>query len=163
MQVAPVACGDRSQCSPALSAAVTLIPGVVFSGGVSGFLRAYATDDARLLWEIDTARDYITVNGDTAHGGAMDETRPDRRQWHAVRQFRLRAMGWPAWERSVGLRGQQSLRSVVLTLGTSQRVLLWLVRHLVAASRDVAFAKKRTAQPELGKKDIGSCRQSLIR
>ena len=76
MQVAPVACGDRPQCSPALSAAVTAIPGVVFSGGVSGFLRAYATDDARLLWEIDTARDYTTVNGVAAHGGAMDGPGP---------------------------------------------------------------------------------------
>ncbi|MBK5654322.1 MAG: PQQ-binding-like beta-propeller repeat protein [Rhizobium sp.] len=76
MQVAPVACGDRAQCSPALSAAVTVIPGVVFSGGVSGFLRAYATDDARLLWEIDTARDYPTVNGVPAHGGAMDGPGP---------------------------------------------------------------------------------------
>jgi polyvinyl alcohol dehydrogenase (cytochrome) len=76
MQVAPVACGDRSQCSPALSAAITLIPGVVFSGGVSGYLRAYATDDGRLLWEIDTARDYTTVNGVLAHGGAMDGPGP---------------------------------------------------------------------------------------
>lgn len=76
MQVAPVACGDRAQCSPALSAAVTVIPGVVFSGGVSGFLRAYATADARLLWEIDTARDYTTVNGVPAHGGAMDGPGP---------------------------------------------------------------------------------------
>ncbi|MCP1909131.1 polyvinyl alcohol dehydrogenase (cytochrome) [Bradyrhizobium elkanii] len=76
MQVAPVACGDRPECSPALSAAVTAIPGVVFSGGVSGFLRAYATDDARLLWEIDTARDYATVNGVAAHGGAMDGPGP---------------------------------------------------------------------------------------
>jgi hypothetical protein len=76
MQVAPVACGDRSQCSPALSAAITLIPGVVFSGGVSGYLRAYATDDARLLWEIDTARDYTTVNGVLAHRGAMDGPGP---------------------------------------------------------------------------------------
>ncbi|MGY3447317.1 outer membrane protein assembly factor BamB family protein [Bradyrhizobium sp. USDA 4473] len=76
MQVPPVACGDRPQCSPALSAAVTLIPGVVFSGGVSGFLRAYATDDARLLWEIDTARDYTTVNGVAARGGAMDGPGP---------------------------------------------------------------------------------------
>jgi len=49
MQVPPVSCGSRSQCSPALSAAVTAIPGVVFSAGVSGYLRAYATADARLL------------------------------------------------------------------------------------------------------------------
>jgi polyvinyl alcohol dehydrogenase (cytochrome) len=75
-QVSPIACGDRGQCSPALSAAVTAIPGVVFSGGVSGFLRAYATDDARLLWEFDTARDYATVNGVPAHGGAMEGPGP---------------------------------------------------------------------------------------
>jgi polyvinyl alcohol dehydrogenase (cytochrome) len=76
MQVPPVPCGDRSQCSPALSAAVTAIPGVVFSGGVSGHLRAYATDDARLLWEMDTAREYPAVNGVSARGGAMDGPGP---------------------------------------------------------------------------------------
>lgn len=76
MQVPPVPCGDRSQCSPALSAAVTAISGVVFSGGVSGYLRAYATADAKLLWEVDTARDYATVNGVSAHGGAMDGPGP---------------------------------------------------------------------------------------
>jgi polyvinyl alcohol dehydrogenase (cytochrome) len=76
MQVPPVPCGDRRQCSPALSAAVTAIPGVVFSGGVSGHLRAYATDDARLLWEVDTAREYPAVNGVSARGGAMDGPGP---------------------------------------------------------------------------------------
>ena len=76
MQVPPVSCGSRSRCSPALSAAVTVIPGVVFSGGMSGYLRAYATDDARLLWEVDTARDYPTVNGVPARGGAMDGPGP---------------------------------------------------------------------------------------
>jgi len=76
MQVPPVPCGDRSQCSPALSAAVTAIPGVVFSGGVSGHLRAYATDDARLLWEVDTAREYPAANGVSARGGAMDGPGP---------------------------------------------------------------------------------------
>jgi len=76
MQVLPVPCGDRSQCSPALSAAVTAIPGVVFSGGVSGYLRAYATEDARLLWELDTAREYTPVNGGSVRGGAMDGPGP---------------------------------------------------------------------------------------
>jgi len=76
MQVPPVSCGERDRCSPALSAAVTLIPGAVFSGGVSGYLRAYSTADARLLWEFDTARDYATVNGVAARGGAMDGTGP---------------------------------------------------------------------------------------
>ena len=76
MQVPPVLCGERDRCSPALSAAVTLIPGVIFSGGVSGYLRAYATADARLLWEFDTVRDYSTVSGGTAHGGAIDGPGP---------------------------------------------------------------------------------------
>jgi len=76
MQVPPVPCGDRAQCSPALSAAVTAIPGVVFAGGVSGYLRAYATDAARLLWEFDTARDYATVNGVPGRGGAIDGPGP---------------------------------------------------------------------------------------
>lgn len=75
MEVPPVACGDRLQCSPALSAAVSVIPGVVFSGSVSGFLRAYATD-GKLLWEFDTARDYQAVNGVPAHGGAIDGPGP---------------------------------------------------------------------------------------
>lgn len=43
---------------------------------MSGFLRAYASDDAKLLWEIDTARDYTTVNGVPGHGGAMDGPGP---------------------------------------------------------------------------------------
>ena len=76
MRVPPVPCGDRRQCSPALSAAISLIPGVVFSGGVSGHMRAYATDDARLLWEFDTVRDYAAVNGVFAHGGAIDGPGP---------------------------------------------------------------------------------------
>src|SRR2546421_1119739 len=76
MQVPPVLCGSRSRCSPALSAAVTAIPGVVFSGSVSGYLRAYDTDDARLLWEVDTAREYPVLNGVSARGGAMDGPGP---------------------------------------------------------------------------------------
>ncbi len=76
MRVAPVSCADRERCSPALSAAISLIPGVVFAGGVSGYLRAYATDDARLLWEFDTVRDYATVNGVPGHGGAIDGPGP---------------------------------------------------------------------------------------
>ena len=76
LSIPPVPCGEREACSPALSAAVTAVPGIVFSSGVSGILRAYATDDARLLWAFDTSRDYDTVNGVPAHGGAMDGPGP---------------------------------------------------------------------------------------
>jgi polyvinyl alcohol dehydrogenase (cytochrome) len=69
-------CGDHPGCSPAQSAAVTAIPGVVFSGSVDGHLRAYATTDGRILWDVDTARDYQTVNGVSGTGGAIDGPGP---------------------------------------------------------------------------------------
>jgi len=49
-------CGDAPGCSPAQSAAVTAIPGVVFSGGVDGHLRAYDAASGRIIWDVDTKR-----------------------------------------------------------------------------------------------------------
>src|SRR5262249_50079039 len=44
----PLPCPEnRKGCSPAQSAAVTVIPGVVFSGSLDGHLRAYSTSDGR--------------------------------------------------------------------------------------------------------------------
>jgi polyvinyl alcohol dehydrogenase (cytochrome) len=68
----PPGCGDRRPCSPAQSAAVTGIPGVVFSGALDGHLRAYSTGDGHILWDYDTVRDFDTVNGLKGHGGALD-------------------------------------------------------------------------------------------
>lgn len=65
-------CGGVAGCSPAQSAAVTAIPGIVFSGGVDGHLRAYAAADGRIVWDIDTVREYRTVNGVAGHGGSLD-------------------------------------------------------------------------------------------
>lgn len=65
-------CGGVPGCSPAQSAAVTSIPGVVFSGGLDGHLRAYAAKDGKIVWDVDTKRDYTTVNGVPAHGGSLD-------------------------------------------------------------------------------------------
>lgn len=68
----PPACGDRKGCSPAQSGAVTVIPGVVFSGDLGGRLRAYSTKDGAILWEVETAHEFDTVDGVKAHGGAID-------------------------------------------------------------------------------------------
>jgi polyvinyl alcohol dehydrogenase (cytochrome) len=68
----PAPCGDRPMCSPAQSAAVTAIPGVVFSGSVDGHLRAYAAGTGKVLWTFDTARDFETVNRVKARGGSID-------------------------------------------------------------------------------------------
>jgi polyvinyl alcohol dehydrogenase (cytochrome) len=70
MPPAPCAVG-KSPCNPAQVAAVTVIPGVVFSGTLDGRLRAYSTHDGKVLWEFDSARDFETVNGIKANGGSM--------------------------------------------------------------------------------------------
>jgi len=69
---APSICDSKPGCSPAQSAAVTAIPGAVFSGSLDGHLRAFAADDGRLLWDFDTARDFETVNGVRGRGGSLD-------------------------------------------------------------------------------------------
>ena len=69
-------CGERPNCSPAQSAAVSAIPGVVFSGGVDGRLRAYSAVDGTVIWDYDTAREFTTVNGVMAKGGSMDGPGP---------------------------------------------------------------------------------------
>ncbi|HEY7338579.1 MAG TPA: PQQ-binding-like beta-propeller repeat protein [Bryobacteraceae bacterium] len=73
---AKVAPCERANCSPAQSAAVTAIPGVVFSGSVDGHLRAYSASTGEVLWDTDTAREFETVNGKPAHGGALDAAGP---------------------------------------------------------------------------------------
>jgi polyvinyl alcohol dehydrogenase (cytochrome) len=72
----PSECGSRPQCSPAQSQATTVIPGAVFSGAMDGVMRAFSTDDGRLLWSFDTVRDYQSVNGVVARGGTLDASGP---------------------------------------------------------------------------------------
>jgi polyvinyl alcohol dehydrogenase (cytochrome) len=74
--VPPPGCGDRKNCSPAQSAAISAIPGVVFSGSVDSHLRAYSTKDGRVLWDHDAAQEYKTVNGVKANGGSFDNSGP---------------------------------------------------------------------------------------
>jgi polyvinyl alcohol dehydrogenase (cytochrome) len=71
----PAACpGTQAICSPAQSAAVTVIAGVVFSGSLDGHMRAYSSTDGRVIWDFDTAREFPTVNGKPARGGSIDAT-----------------------------------------------------------------------------------------
>lgn len=63
---APSTSGPRGE-----TAAITAIPGVIFSGSWEGVLRAFSSDDGHLLWEYNTMREFQTVNGVTAKGGSM--------------------------------------------------------------------------------------------
>ena len=68
----PSACGVKPSCSPALSAPNAAMPGAIFSGSVDGHFRAYAPSDGHVVWDFDTAREFMTVNGMRAQGGSMD-------------------------------------------------------------------------------------------
>src|SRR5260370_38770368 len=57
----PASCGERPSCSPAQSAAVSVIPGVVFSGGGDGHLRGYPPADGKVIWDFDSRRQFARV------------------------------------------------------------------------------------------------------
>jgi polyvinyl alcohol dehydrogenase (cytochrome) len=68
--------GFLSGCDAALAAAVTAIPGVVFSGSNDGGLRGHAADTGEVIWTFDTNRAFETVNGVPAAGGSFNASGP---------------------------------------------------------------------------------------
>jgi polyvinyl alcohol dehydrogenase (cytochrome) len=72
----PVPCDARPRCSPAQSGAVSAVPGAAFSGSLDGYVRAYASDTGKVIWDFDTVREYETVNGVPARGGSLDGPGP---------------------------------------------------------------------------------------
>jgi polyvinyl alcohol dehydrogenase (cytochrome) len=69
-------CAGERGCSTGQGAAVSAIPGVVFSGSMDGGLRAYSSGDGEVVWRFDTNREFETVNGVGANGGAIDGPGP---------------------------------------------------------------------------------------
>lgn len=63
-------------CAGVESAAVSLIPGVLFSGSTDGHLRAYSAEDGAIVWDFDTAQTYGAVNGVVATGGSLNTAGP---------------------------------------------------------------------------------------
>ena len=49
---------------------------MVFSGSLDGHLRAYDVRDGSVIWDFDTVREFNTVNGVKASGGAIDGPGP---------------------------------------------------------------------------------------
>jgi len=76
--------GDRSKdftkgaCVRAQSAAPGVMPGIVFSGTLDGWFRAYDTANGKIVWEFSTtAQTYNTVNANPAQpGGGIDGMGP---------------------------------------------------------------------------------------
>jgi polyvinyl alcohol dehydrogenase (cytochrome) len=63
-------------CNSAQSAAISSIPGVVFSGSVDGHFRAFLAKTGEIIWDFNTARDFETVNGIPGKGGSLDSAGP---------------------------------------------------------------------------------------
>lgn len=63
--------------NPGQSAAIAVIPGVVFSGALNGHFRAYATSNGEIIWDVETNRPFDTVNHvEDAKGGSIDASGP---------------------------------------------------------------------------------------
>ena len=97
-------CGTGRGCNNAILAAITVIPGVVFTGSNDGAVRGYSTKDGSLLWEYDTNRSFDTVNGVPAKGRVNQRSRPRDRGRHALHQLGVRRARRAAWKRAVGVR-----------------------------------------------------------
>jgi polyvinyl alcohol dehydrogenase (cytochrome) len=69
-------CTGGPGCAGAQSAAISVMPGVVFSGSVDGHFRAYSTTDGKIIWDFNTMRPFETVNGVKAEGGSIDAAGP---------------------------------------------------------------------------------------
>jgi polyvinyl alcohol dehydrogenase (cytochrome) len=72
----PVKCNAGRGCNGAQSAAVTAIPGVVFSPSMDGAVRAFSTKDGSIVWEYDSNHEFQTLNGVKARGGSMNGPAP---------------------------------------------------------------------------------------
>ncbi|MEP6717210.1 MAG: PQQ-binding-like beta-propeller repeat protein [Terriglobia bacterium] len=68
---APAPPQESMSTHPGFSAALSVIPGVVFAGGLDGTLHAFSTSDGRQLWAYDTTQELKTVNGISTRGGSI--------------------------------------------------------------------------------------------
>ncbi len=68
----PPLCGEDRSCRASQGAAVTAIPGAVFSGSLDGGMRVYSAKDGTIIWQFDTNREFDTVNGVKARGGGLE-------------------------------------------------------------------------------------------
>jgi polyvinyl alcohol dehydrogenase (cytochrome) len=72
----PMLCAGARGCGASQGAAVTATPGIVFAGSMDGGVRAYSAETGAIVWTFDTNREFETVNGVPAKGGAMDGPGP---------------------------------------------------------------------------------------
>jgi polyvinyl alcohol dehydrogenase (cytochrome) len=70
----PVCAWGSAGCLHTQTAAVSAMPGLVFSGAMDGHLRAYDTKTGKIVWDFDGAQSFDAVNGVQAFGGNLDSS-----------------------------------------------------------------------------------------
>ena len=65
-------CEGKARCWAGFSAAILATEALVFAGALDGMLRAFDAETGEVLWSFQTWRDYQSVNGGKARGGAID-------------------------------------------------------------------------------------------
>lgn len=64
-------CQGREFCQPGISAPATAMPGAVLAGAMDGHLRAWDSKTGKVIWDVDTALKYETLNGGQGQGGSV--------------------------------------------------------------------------------------------
>ncbi len=74
--------GEKVWVEPAKSAqsaAITVIPGAIFSGANDGILRAFSSKDGSVIWQYDTNKDFQNVKRIAPGQRSLDDRTPARR------------------------------------------------------------------------------------
>lgn len=75
---------DEPACDPGLSAAVTVTKDMVFAGAFDGHLRAYDSLNGDIIWDFNTNKEFVSVNGEIANGGAIESDGPIIYDGHVI-------------------------------------------------------------------------------
>jgi polyvinyl alcohol dehydrogenase (cytochrome) len=75
---------DEPACDPGLSAAVTATKDMVFAGAFDGHLRAYDALNGDIIWDFNTNKEFVSVNGEIAKGGAIESDGPIIYDGHVI-------------------------------------------------------------------------------
>jgi polyvinyl alcohol dehydrogenase (cytochrome) len=68
---APDGCAGKKLCLTGYSGAISVTPELVLAGADDAHIRIYDATTGKVLWDVDTDRDFTTVNGVPGHGGAI--------------------------------------------------------------------------------------------
>jgi polyvinyl alcohol dehydrogenase (cytochrome) len=68
---APESCAGKKLCLTGYSGAISVTPELVLAGSDDAHIRIYDAATGKVLWDMDTDRDFATVNSVSGRGGAI--------------------------------------------------------------------------------------------